>query len=118
RVSAIADAVHQQQGKARQRGRRDDGGRTLERDAMCANQPDRFVREPERRQITGLATSTWYELQNAGLAPKPFPLTARAVGWSFNELTAWVEARKNGRPDNWQQLGDVATCVVTKSRAR
>ena len=79
--------------------------------------PDRIVRESERRQITGVPTSTWYELQKGGLAPKPFPLTARSVGWSFRELTAWVEARKAKRADDRQQLGDVATRVVTKSRA-
>jgi predicted DNA-binding transcriptional regulator AlpA len=81
--------------------------------------PDRVVREAERRQITGTPTSSWYDLQNAGLAPKPFSLTgSRSVGWSFNELTDWVEARKASRADDWQQLGDVATRVVTKSRAR
>jgi predicted DNA-binding transcriptional regulator AlpA len=79
---------------------------------------DRFVREPERRQITGVPTSTWYELQKGGLAPKPFPLTARSVGWSFKELAAWVEARKVKRADDWQQLGDAAARVVTRSRAR
>jgi predicted DNA-binding transcriptional regulator AlpA len=83
-----------------------------------ANQTDRFVREPERRQITGTPTSTWYELQKADLAPKPYPLNGRTVAWSFNELSAWVEARKNGPADNWQQLGDVVTRVATKSRAR
>jgi len=50
--------------------------------------------------------------------PKPFPLTGRTVAWSFNELTAWVEARKNGHADNWQQLGDVVTRVIKKSGSR
>jgi predicted DNA-binding transcriptional regulator AlpA len=61
---------------------------------MNSNQPDRFVREPERRQITGVPCSTWRELQANGLAPKPYRLTANTVAWSFNELTEWVEARK------------------------
>ena len=79
--------------------------------------PDRVVREAERRQITGTPTSSWYDLQNAGLAPKPFSLTgSRSVGWSFNELTDWVEARKASRGDNWQSLGDAAARVVEKLR--
>jgi prophage regulatory protein len=59
--------------------------------------PDRAVREPERAKLTGLPTSTWYELQAAGLAPRPFPLSAKTVAWSFNELTEWIEARKAQR---------------------
>jgi len=81
------------------------------------------VREPEREAITGVPTSTWYELQDKGLAPKPFPLTERTVAWSFNELTEWVEARKAGREwrpadDSWQQLSDVAAPVVSKLKSR
>jgi predicted DNA-binding transcriptional regulator AlpA len=81
---------------------------------MNANRPDRAVREPERRQITGLPPSSWYPLQDAGLAPEPFPLTVRTVAWSFNELTDWVEAQKAKRAANWQQLGDAAQRVVNK----
>jgi prophage regulatory protein len=90
----------------------DVGGPTLE------HVPDRIVREPERRQITGVPTSTWYELQKKGLAPKPFPLTARSVGWSFNELTDWVEACKATRADTWQPLGDAAAQVIKKIEGR
>jgi predicted DNA-binding transcriptional regulator AlpA len=64
---------------------------------MSTNHSDRAVREPERYRITGVPTSTWYELQAKGLAPKPFPLTERAVAWSFNELTDWIETRKAER---------------------
>jgi predicted DNA-binding transcriptional regulator AlpA len=82
---------------------------------MCANRPDRAVREPEREQITGVPTSSWYALQARGLVPKPFSLTgSRAVGWSFNELADWVEARKATRADTWQSLGNAAARVVEK----
>jgi predicted DNA-binding transcriptional regulator AlpA len=82
---------------------------------MCANRPDRAVREPEREQITGVPTSSWYDLQGKGLAPKPFSLTgSRSVGWSFNELTDWIEARKASRADTWQSLGNAAARVTKK----
>jgi predicted DNA-binding transcriptional regulator AlpA len=58
---------------------------------------DRAIREPERLAITGVPTSTWYELQDAGLAPKPFPIGNRIVGWSRNELIQWIEAQKAKR---------------------
>jgi prophage regulatory protein len=76
--------------------------------------PDRFVREPEREHIAGVPTSTWYELMNAGLAPRPYPISARTVAWSFNELTEWVETQKRKRADNWQSLGDAAAKVINK----
>jgi prophage regulatory protein len=77
---------------------------------------DRAVREPERREITGVPTSTWYELQKRGLAPLPFRISARCVAWSFNKLIAWVESRKAQRIDTWQPLGDAAARVVKKVR--
>jgi prophage regulatory protein len=85
--------------------------------------PDRIVREPERRQITGVPTSTWYELQRRGLAPKPVKLSSRSVGWSLNVLGEWVRARLNAKltdrvlnegDDAWQMLGDAAARVTKK----
>jgi prophage regulatory protein len=82
------------------------------------SRPDRFVREPEREHITGVPTSTWYELMNAGLAPRPYPISARTVAWSFNELTDWGEAQKAKRADTWQSLGFAAAKVVKKIESR
>jgi predicted DNA-binding transcriptional regulator AlpA len=90
----------------------------LKRDSMCANRPDRAVREPERRRITGVPTSTWYGLQKRGLAPMPFPISSHCRAWSFNELTDWVEARKAKRVDTWQSLGDATARVVEKIETR
>jgi predicted DNA-binding transcriptional regulator AlpA len=75
---------------------------------------DRAVREPERLEITGVPTSTWYELQAAGLAPKPFPIGNRIVAWSFNELGEWFEAQKAKRSETWHTLGDAGARVVSK----
>ena len=81
---------------------------------LFASRPDRFVREREREHITGVPTSTWYELMNAGLAPRPYPIGARTVAWSFNELTDWVEVRKATRADTWQSLGHAAARTIKK----
>jgi prophage regulatory protein len=56
--------------------------------------PDRVVREPERQAITGVPTSTWYAMQDQGLAPKPGPLGPRSRGWLISELEEWVEQRR------------------------
>jgi predicted DNA-binding transcriptional regulator AlpA len=80
--------------------------------------PDRAVREPERARITGVPTSTWYDLQKRGLAPMPFPISAHCVAWSFNQLTEWWEARKATRADTWQSLGHAAARVTKKIESR
>jgi predicted DNA-binding transcriptional regulator AlpA len=77
--------------------------------------PDRAVREPERREITGVPTSTWYELQDEGRAPKPFPIGNRIVGWSRNELIQWIEAQKAKRGETWHPLGEAAARVIEKA---
>src|SRR5262249_41955615 len=73
---------------------------------MQTEKPRGVAREPQRYQITGVPTSTWYDLQNAGLAPKPIPLGPRARGWLIEELWAWVEDRRAERDagDTWKKL--------------
>jgi prophage regulatory protein len=59
--------------------------------------PNRVVREPERQAITGVPTSTWYAMQDRGLAPRPVPLGPRARGWLLGDLIQFIEARKAER---------------------
>jgi prophage regulatory protein len=61
------------------------------------NRPKGIAREPRRHELTGIPTSTWYDLQNAGKAPKPIKLGVRSVGWMIEELEAFVEARRAER---------------------
>jgi predicted DNA-binding transcriptional regulator AlpA len=62
---------------------------------------ERIILEPERRQITGLGRSKWYELEAEGLAPKRRELTGNRTGHLLSELVEWVKARpiaKNAAP--------------------
>lgn len=57
----------------------------------------KFVRERERRDLTGVPTSTWYEMMENGEAPKPVKIGPRAVAWLASELTEWQAARISAR---------------------
>jgi predicted DNA-binding transcriptional regulator AlpA len=78
---------------------------------------DGICREAERRIITGVPTSSWYALQERGLAPKPVRLGGpRSVGWPRAALLSWVEARTaEGGEDAWQPLGAVAQRIIDKA---
>jgi len=65
---------------------------------MYTNKPKGVAREAQRYEITGVPTSSWYDLQARGLAPKPIRLGGPlSVGWLVSELEAWVEQRKDER---------------------
>ena len=62
---------------------------------------DRLVRERERRQLTGIPTSSWYEFVRDGLAPSGVRLGGHyAVAWPQSELAALNAARIAGRSDD------------------
>ncbi len=63
-------------------------------------QPDRLVREPDRKKFTGIPTSTWYDLVTDGLAPPAVKLSKYTSAWPFSELTALNAARIAGKPDD------------------
>ena len=52
---------------------------------------DRFVREPERRSVTGLSRVTWWRMERKGEAPRRRRISANAVGWLESELREWME---------------------------
>jgi len=84
---------------------------------MQASKPKGVAREALRRELTGVPTSTWYELQAKGLAPKPIRLGGpRSVGWLVSELEEWQRQRIAERDagDNWQTLGQAAARAVEK----
>lgn len=54
---------------------------------------DRYVREAERRQITGVPRSSWYRLERAGLVPQRRRISPGCVGWLMSEISAWMQNR-------------------------
>jgi len=83
---------------------------------MQNNRPRGVAREPQRYHLTGVPTSTWYDLQAKGQAPKPIHLGPRSRGWLISELEDWVQQRAAARGDIWQSLGDAAARAVEKVR--
>ena len=61
-----------------------------------------IVREPERKQISGLCNMQCRRLEAEGNFPKRFKLNPDggpfgAVGWDFDELMAWIASRRGSR---------------------
>ena len=51
----------------------------------------RILRRTEDLFMTGLATSTLYEMMEKGEFPKPIKLGRRAVGSRERDIMGWVE---------------------------
>jgi prophage regulatory protein len=64
-------------------------------------QQERLVREPERALITGIPTSSWYTMQQEGLAPRPYHIGPRTVAWRLSDLNNWIK-RQTATGDAWQ----------------
>ena len=64
---------------------------------MDTTQADRIALEPERKSITGVGRSKWYELEAAGLAPARRSIVGNRTGWLLSELVEWVRARPLAR---------------------
>ncbi len=56
---------------------------------------DRIVRRPELQDTVGLTERQCRNLENENKFPKRFLIaeSGRAVGWSYNEVQAWVAKR-------------------------
>ncbi|WP_432817408.1 helix-turn-helix transcriptional regulator [Sulfitobacter sp. JB4-11] len=53
------------------------------------------MRRPVVEDRTGLSRSTIYAMIKAEAFPRPIQLGKRAVGWSEEAITAWIEEREN-----------------------
>ena len=55
--------------------------------------PDRFLREPEVRRLTGLSRTTRWRLERAGKFPRRRRISENAVAWAASEINAWIAER-------------------------
>jgi prophage regulatory protein len=56
--------------------------------------PDKVQRRRDVLELTGLSTSTIYDMMARGDFPRPVRLGKRAVGWRESDLTKWLESRE------------------------
>ena len=54
----------------------------------------RAIRRDELRQLVPLSDSTIYDMEKKGTFPSRFNLTARCVVWDYDEIQAWLQAKK------------------------
>jgi prophage regulatory protein len=52
--------------------------------------PDRIVREADRRYITSISRTQAWKLEKEGKFPKRVRLSNRSIGWKLSELLEWV----------------------------
>lgn len=58
-----------------------------------ATAPDRIIRLPEVKHLTGLSRSSIYSKVSTDTFPAPLKLSVKMVGWRLSEVEAWI-----GRP--------------------
>lgn len=76
----------------------------------------RMLRERERKTLTGIPTSSWYEQIKDGLAPPGVKISNSAVAWPENELVFLNAARIAGKSDK-EIRSFVATIMALRANA-
>lgn len=54
---------------------------------------DRFLREKQCRDITGLSRTTRWRLERAGLFPKRYRISPNAIAWLESQVMEWLKSR-------------------------
>ncbi len=55
--------------------------------------PVRFIRKKELLHLTGLSSSSTYDLIARGLHPKQIKLSEKSVGWLLSDVLEWQANR-------------------------
>ena len=56
-------------------------------------EPDRCIREPEEKHITGLSRTTRWRLERAGKYPKRIQISENAKARLLSQIVDWMAAR-------------------------
>lgn len=78
-------------------------GRVGVTEQASAKPADRFIREGECRQLTGLSRSQRWRLEREGRFPARVQLSERAFAWLESELRTWISDRIRER-DNCRRM--------------
>ena len=54
---------------------------------------DRFIRDKECREATGLSRTTRWRLEQVDLFPKRHLIGKQAIGWLESEIQQWMNSR-------------------------
>ena len=54
---------------------------------------DRFLREKQCKDITGLSRTTRWRLERAGLFPKRYQISQNAIAWRESDVQEWLRSR-------------------------
>jgi prophage regulatory protein len=58
---------------------------------------DRIILAPERRSLIPYSEMQIWRMEQAGRFPLRIKLGPNRVGWSLEEITSWIDARKSER---------------------
>jgi prophage regulatory protein len=61
---------------------------------MVEKSYDKFIREDECRNITGLSRSTRYRMEQAGQFPKKYKVSIAARAYKLSEIEGWMSTRQ------------------------
>ena len=64
---------------------------------------EQILRKQKVRDITGLSNTQIDRMEHENRFPRRRQITERIVGWSFNEIQAWINARLHGESEAAQR---------------
>jgi predicted DNA-binding transcriptional regulator AlpA len=54
---------------------------------------ERIILEAERKRITGVGRSKWYELEAVRQVPERRAIVGNRSGWLYSEIQKWIRSR-------------------------
>lgn len=67
-------------------------------DPSTVEAPEQFLRRKEVERLTGIPTSTLYEMMARGEFPPSYRITPRLVAWKRSQIVGWMASRPAYQP--------------------